>query len=245
MKTAAIVQARSSSTRLPGKVLKELPFGSGITVLQQVIRRLRKSRRLDDIIIATTTDKSDEEIIRLSEKENVKWFKGSMDDVLERYYLAAKENGLDTVVRVTSDCPCIDPEIIDILIDEHITVKADYTWNALPRTFPHGFDAEVFGFDILEKIHKQAKQAFEREHVCPYVRSNPQMFKINSVKASERFHAPDIRVTIDTESDYILLCAVFDYLYAKNNFFSAEDIIRLFDSKPWLKAINKDAVDKK
>ncbi len=246
MKTAAIIQARTSSTRLPGKVLKDLPFGSGITVLQQVVRRLRRSKRIDDIIVATTTDKADEEIIKLSEKENVKWFKGSLNDVLERYYLTAKENNVDVVVRVTSDCPCIDAEIVDFLIAEHIRAGADYTTNALIRTYPLGLDAEVISFAALERAHRNAKTGFQREHVCPYIYETcPQSFKVQLVKAPENLSACDIRITIDTKEDYTLLCAVFDYLYTGNEFFGAADIIRLFDSKPWLKAINKDAVNKK
>jgi len=246
MKTGAIVQARTSSTRLPRKVLKELPYGSGITVLQQVIRRLKKSKKLDDIIIATTTDVADGKIIKISEKENVKRFKGSIDDVLERYYLAAKESELDIVVRVTSDCPCIDPEVVDLTIEEHINAKADFTSNILSRTFPHGLDTEVLSFRTLETAHLQANQEFEREHVCPYIyKSNPQMFKISSVEAPARLRAPDIRITLDTEQDYTLLCVVFDCLYSDNEFFEAEDIIRLFRDKPWLKTINENVVQKK
>lgn len=241
MKTGAIVQARTSSTRLPHKVLKELPYGSGITVLQQVIRRLKKSKKLDDIIIATTTDVADEKIIKISERENVKRFKGSIDDVLERYYLAAKESELDIVVRVTSDCPCIDPEVVDLTIEEHINAKADFTSNVLTRTFPHGLDTEVLTFNTLEKAHFQADQLFDREHVCPYIyKSNPSAFKIFSVEAPKELSVPDIRITLDTPEDYILLCAVFDYLYDENIFFCGRDIIKLFCDKPWLRLINKE-----
>jgi len=147
MKIGAVVQARTSSTRLPGKVLKDLPYGGGITVLQQVVRRLKKAAKLDDVIVATTIDKADAAIVKLSEKENVRWFKGSTDDVLERYYLAAKESDLGIVVRVTSDCPCIDPEVVDLVLEEHLTAKADFTSNALHRTFPHGMDVEILSFD--------------------------------------------------------------------------------------------------
>ena len=248
MKIGAVVQARASSTRLQCKVLKDLPYGSGITVLQQVIRRLRKSKKLDDIIVATTVNKADREIVRLSEKERVKWFRGSMNDmdVLERYYLAAKENDLDIVVRITSDCPCIDPEIADLIIERHIDTKADYTSNSLVRTYLHGLDVEVLSFAALERAHKEAKDIFEREHVCPYIyRTSPQAFKIHSLKAPNDLTAPEIRITIDTEEDYALLCAVFDYLYPKNEYFTAYDIVNLFKEKPWLKLINKKIVQKK
>ena len=245
MKIGAIVQARASSTRLPSKVLKDLPYGSGITVLQQVMRRLKKAEKLDDVIVATTMDKADAAIIKLSEKENVRWFKGSIEDVLERYYLAAKKNDLDIIVRVTSDCPCIDPEVVDWVLEKHLTAKADFTSNALHRTFPHGLDIEVLSFDALERAHLEAAEAFEREHVCPYIyKTNPKAFKICSFESSETYHAPEIRVTLDTQADYILLCAVFDYLYSDNKYFGAADIINLFSRKPWLKFINQNVRQK-
>jgi spore coat polysaccharide biosynthesis protein SpsF len=246
MRTTAIIQARVSSTRLPGKVLKELPPGSGITVLGQVIRRLRKCRKLNDIIVATTTEKEDDELVHIAQREGAKYFRGSKEDVLSRYYLAAKENNSDIVVRITSDCPCIDPEVVDSVIEKHLATKADYTLNTLIRTFPHGLDTEVLSFDTLEKTYTEATEAFEREHASPYIyKSNPQMFKITSVEAPPTLRAPDIRITLDTEEDYALLCAVFDYLYPQNEFFGTEEIIKLFRDKPWLKTINKKIVQKK
>jgi len=245
MKIAAIIQARTSSMRLPGKVLKELPYNSGITCLDQVIRRLKKSKRLNEIIIATTKETDDNPIINISKKENVQYFKDSKENVLSRYYLAAKENDIDSVVRVTSDCPCIDARIVDIAISEHLKSNADYTSNSLIRTYPHGLDVEVFNFDALEKAYKKAKHDYEKEHVTSYINGNPQLFKINTIKAPKELWAPNIRVTLDTEEDYALLCAVFDYLYPKNKYFNAYDIVNLFNQKPWLKLINKKIIQKK
>lgn len=245
MKTAAVVQARTSSTRLPLKVLKELPYASGITVLQQVIRRLKKSKKLDNIIIATTTDSEDDEIIRIVEKEQVGYFRGSKDDVLSRYYLAAEQNNIDHIVRVTSDCPCIDSKVVDAVIEKHLDTNSDFTSNILRRTFPRGLDTEVISFETLRKVHLEAKQAFEREHVCPYIyKTNPQAFKISGFESSEKYFAPQIRITIDTEADYTLLCAVFDFLYFDNEYFDTEDIITLFQRKPWLKFINPNVRQK-
>ena len=245
MKIAAVIQARTSSTRLPKKVLKELPYGSGITVLEQVIKRLKRSQQLDEIVIATTTEKEDDKIVEVAEKRDVKWFRGSKEDVLSRYYLTAKENNIDIVVRITSDCPCIDAEIVDLVIDEHIRMMPEYTSNSLVRTYPHGLDVEVVSFEALEKAWRNAKKDYEREHVTPYIYKNPYIFKINQVKAPEELYAPDIRVTLDTEEDYVLLCAVFDYLYPKNEYFNAYDIVNLFRKKPWLKLINKKVVQKR
>lgn len=246
MKITAIIQARVSSRRLPGKVLKKLPYGSSVTVLGQVIRRLGRCKQLSDVIVATTTGREDDELVHIAQREGVKYFRGSRDDALSRYYLAAKENNSDMVVRITSDCPCIDPQVVDLVIEKHLATKADYTLNTLPRTFPHGLDTEVLTFDTLEKTYTQATQAFEREHVTAYIyKTNPQMFNISSVEAPPGLCAPDIRITLDTEEDYALLCAVFDYLYPQNEFFGAEDIIKLFRDKPWLKTINKNVVQKK
>lgn len=242
MRTGAVVQARTSSTRLPGKVLKELPMGSGVTVLEQVIRRLKQSK-LDEIVVATTTEDVDNLIVEIAKKEGVKYFRGSLDDVLERYYLAARENHLDVVVRVTSDCPCIDPDIVDLLVENHLETCVDYTSNDLIPTFPRGLDVEVVNFRALETAHKNASEAFEREHVTPYIYKRPESFKISSVEAPDELNAPDIRITLDTEEDYCLLCAVFDYL-EENGSFRTWDLVDLFKSRPWLKIINKKIVQK-
>lgn len=246
MRIAAVIQARVSSTRLPGKLLKELPYDSGITVLEQVIRRVKRCKKLSDVIVATTTEKEDDELVSIAQREGAKHFRGSKEDVLSRYYFACKENDLEILIRITSDCPCIDAEVVDSVIEKHMATKADFTSNTLVRTFPHGLDTEVLNFDTLEKAHLQAKQGFEREHVCPYIyKSNPQMFKISTVEAPERLRVPDIRITLDTEQDYALLCTVFDYLYPENEFFCTEDIIKLFRDRPWLKSINKKVIQKK
>jgi len=245
MKIAAIVQARTSSTRLPNKILKKLPYSSSITCLEQVIRRLKKSKRLNDIIIATTKEKEDDEIVDIVKKEDIKYLRGSKKNVLSRYYFVAKENNIDLIVRITSDCPCIDADITDLTIDDHISKMADYTANSLIRTYPHGLDVEVFNFNAIEKAYKNATKDYEKEHVTPYINKNPQIFKINKIKASKELYAPDIRVTLDTEEDYALLCAVFDYLYPKNKYFNAYDIINLFNKRPWLKLINKKIIQKK
>lgn len=245
MKIGAIIQARVSSTRLPGKILKELPYGSGITVLQQVIRRLKRSKKLNSIIVATTVGKKDNDIVAAAKKERVKFFRGSANNVLSRYYLCAKQNNLDIIVRITSDCPCIDPKIVDSIIKEHIKTKADYTSNTLKRTFPRGLDVEVFGFDALKKSHKMAKRNYEKEHVTPYIYKNPRIFKIIQVKAAYKLRAPDIRITLDTKKDYALLSAVFNSLRGENEYFDLSDLLKLFKEKPWLRLINKDVIQKK
>ncbi len=245
MKIGAIVQARTTSTRLPAKVLKELPYKSGITVLQQVVRRLKKSSKLDEIIIATTKDREDDPIVDIANKEQVPFYRGKRDDVLSRYYHAAKEHNLDTIVRITSDCPVIDYNIIDEIINAFLKENVDYATNTLKKTYPHGMDTEVFSFEVLERAYKEAKKDFEREHVTPYIRLNPDKFRLLNIEASMECYGPDIRITIDTEEDYALLCAVYDYLYNVNPYFTVQQIVRLFKEKPWLKLINKKVIQKK
>ena len=246
MKIGAIVQARTASTRLPGKILSELPYHSGITVLQQVIRRLKKAAGLNEIIVATTINDEDKIIVDAALNENVGWSRGSADNVLERYYSAARESKLDIIVRVTSDCPCIDPEIVGRVIAEHLERGSDYTSNSLIGTFPHGMDAEVINFEALERAYREATKDYEREHVTPYIyKTKSSMFRISGLEAPHEFYAPDIRVTLDTEDDYALLCAVFDYLYPMDEFFGIEDIMSLFREKPWLRLINRKSIQKK
>lgn len=238
MKIGIILQARTSSTRLPQKVLKELPLGSGVTVLQHIIKRLKKSHMTDEVIVATTEEKSDDEIVKIAKNENVKYYRGSVMDVLERYYGAAKENALDIIVRITGDCPCIDPEIIDLVINKHLEKKGDYTANIVKRSYPDGLDVEVFNSSILEKMYKEADQPDEREHVTVYIHKHKEKFKIFNVEAGQELYAPDRRITLDTVQDYTLLCALFDALYYENKYFNAHAIMKFFDERPWLDGIN-------
>jgi spore coat polysaccharide biosynthesis protein SpsF len=244
MKIGAIIQARTSSTRLPKKVLKPLPANSDICVLQQVIRRVSKSELIDEVIIATTVNRQDNEIVEVAKKENVNFYRGSLENVLERYYMAALENRLDVVVRITSDCPCADWSIIDNIIKKHLDSGADYTSNTLTEGFPRGIDAEVINFSVLEKAYENASEKFEKEHVTPYIyKTHPDDFKIVQYKTEN--DNSDIRITLDTPQDYALLCSVYDNLYGENNFFNLEDILELFNSKAYLKLINSEINQKK
>jgi len=230
MKIGAIIQARVGSSRLRGKVLLKLPYEGEKTVLEHVIERVKRAKTINEVIVATTTNEEDEKIVRIAEGLGVKTFRGSEKDVLSRYYYTAKEHKLDIVVRITSDCPCIDPTIIDKAVKRHLENNADYT-----RTvgFPRGFDVEVISFKALEVAHKEATKDFEREHVCPYIyKTAPERFKITYFYAEEEINHPEIRVTLDTEEDYALLCCVFDTLYKKNPLFGVYEVVELFRKKP-------------
>ncbi len=243
IKIGAIIQARTGSTRLPGKVLKHLPYDSEITVLQQVIRRTKKSNIIDEVIIATTIDKEDEEIVKIAKKESVKWFRGSKENVLERYYKCAKKYKIDIIVRITSDCPALDYNIVDKLISKHLKERNDYTGC---KSLPIGVCAEVINFSALEIAYNNATKDFEKEHVCPYFYiTKKEEFKISMFEPPKELRYPDIRVTLDTEEDYAFLCCIFDYLYKKNPYFDTYEIIKLINEKPWLKLINKKILQKK
>lgn len=244
MKIGAIIQARTSSTRLPGKILKDLPYSSGITVLEQVVRRLKKCKHLNAVIVATTVNANDFKVVRIAKKAGVKCFRGSEKDVLSRYYYAAKTNNLDVVVRITSDCPCIDPKMVDRAVVKHLSGRADYTSNTLSRNYPRGLDVEVFNFDVLEEAHRKAKSDSDREHVTPYIYRNSKIFKCAAIEMPQKISAKDIRITLDYEEDHALLCAIFDYLYRDNKYFGAKEIIDLFRKKPWLRLINKKIIQK-
>lgn len=244
MKIVCIIQARSTSSRLPNKVLLNLPYNSQKTVLEQVISRVKKSRYIDEVIIATTINKSDDSIINLCNQLSIKTYRGSEENVLSRYYEAAKESLADIVIRITSDCPCIDFEVLDSLIEKHLAEKNDYTSNTLIRSYPHGLDCEVFSFKVLEESFLNAKDKFEQEHVTPYIyKTNKNNYKIGVLESNR--NSSKIRITLDTKEDYNLLCSLYDYLYKEGEYFLLEDIESLFCEKKWLYNLNSTIEQKK
>ena len=244
MKIGCIIQARTSSTRLPNKVLLTLPEKGSTNVLTHVINRVKKSQKITEIIIATTIKQCDGAIEDIAQENEVSCFRGSEKNVLERYYLAAKASNLDYIVRITSDCPCIDAQIIDKLIAYHFNEKNDYTSNtSAERSFPHGLDAEIFSFELLEQAYQNANQEYEKEHVTPYIYDTiRESIKIGVLKHDNNLQ--DIRVTLDTMDDYLLLSAVFDY-FKDNLEFDLTDLAILFAHKPWLYKINEQIIQKR
>ncbi|WP_426668537.1 cytidylyltransferase domain-containing protein [Mucilaginibacter sp. McL0603] len=205
MKTLLITQARTGSTRLPNKVLKVI---EGKTVLEIHIERLQKCKNVSQILVATTVDEADDIIYKMCSSMGVNAFKGSIDDVLDRFYQAAKSIRPEWVVRVTSDCPLIDPLIVDAVIALAIVNDADYCSNTLIEHFPDGQDVEVFKFSALQKAWQQAELKSEREHVTPYIRKNTNF---NGGKLFTAVNFPcwtnfsDIRMTIDEPDDFELI----------------------------------------
>lgn len=235
MKIGVIIQARMGSTRLSGKVMKDL-FGK--TVLEHVIERVKQSKIIDEIIIATTENSRDDVIKMEALRCGVKVFRGSEDDVLSRYYYAAKENNLDVVVRITSDCPLIDPLIIDKVMDFYLNSNYDLVTNAginlSERTYPRGLDVEVFSFEVLEKTYKNADKLYQKEHVTPYIYETSTMIYYYKNKKDDSKH----RWTLDTEEDFILIKEIYKELYKGKHDFYLKEILSLFQSRPQLFNIN-------
>jgi spore coat polysaccharide biosynthesis protein SpsF len=236
-KTAAIIQARMGSTRLPGKVMKDL---KGKPVLWHVIERVKQAENIDQIIIATTTHERDKIIFDKAKEWGVKAYQGSEEDVLARYYEAANKYDVDTVVRITSDCPLIDPYVIDEIVEYYN--ENDYTLvtnagsDLNNRTYPRGLDTEVFSFEVLEKAYKKAEKKYQREHVTPYIYENYD--DIYYYKNNEDLS--NYRLTLDTKEDFELTKALYDKLYnGKHNFYLNEIIEVLNENKELLKINQK------
>lgn len=242
MKTVAIIQARMGSTRLPGKILKEV---NGKSLLEYQIERIRRSKKIDDIIIATTNKEVDEPILRLCIKLGISYYRGSEDDVLKRYYEASLENKADTIVRLTSDCPLIDPLIIDEVIQHYVNnLKSfDYCSNTIKRTFPRGLDVEVFSFQALEYAFKNAVLSRDREHVTSFIYTNPNLFKVAGITSD--VDLSQYRWTVDTTEDFELITKILCHLYPINNEFLLKDIIQLLNENTQWNKINENIVQKK
>lgn len=236
MRIVAIIQARMSSSRLPGKVLLDL---AGQPMLVRVIERVRRAKTVDEVVVATTTDPTDDPIEALCCERGYAIYRGSMFDVLDRFYGAARQSNAQVIVRITADCPVIDPAVIDQTVSTLLTSGADFVANRLPppwkRTWPIGLDTEVCRFAGLERAWKEAALPFEREHVMPYFYDMEGRFKIVVTD-----HDPDYgdqRWTVDTMEDLVLLSKVFEYFGGRDTF-SWLDVLHLVQTEPELAQIN-------
>ena len=234
-KIVAIIQARCGSTRLPSKVLKAL---AGQPMLAHVVNRAKLAETINDVIIATTRQTADDDIVQLCRNRGWSYFRGSEEDVLDRYYQAALKYQALVIIRITADCPLIDPRVINSGVKAYLNSGADYTSINNEFGFPRGLDTEVFNFGVLEKTHWEARKDYEREHVTPYIYGHPDIFKIQYIKATGKLKRPDLRLTVDTEEDFKLMEEIYRHLYRDNRIFYTEEVIDLLDSHPELPAIN-------
>jgi len=247
MRTVAIVQARMNASRLPGKVLLDI---AGQPMLVRVVERARRAALLDAVIVATTTDPSDDPVEELCQEREYPFYRGSMQDVLDRYYQAARQANAGVVVRLTADCPLIDPGVIDRVITAFYGGTAqqpdrldDFPWdfaaNRLPppwqRTYPIGLDTEVCTFQALERAWREASQPHQREHVMPYLYEQEGCFRVLVVD-----HDPDhgsLRWTVDTPEDLVLVRQVYAYFHGRDDF-SWYEVLDLFEQHPEIGQIN-------
>ena len=230
----AIIQARMGSKRLPGKVLADI---AGEPMLARVVERTRRAERLDETVVATTTAESDGRIVSLCQQRGWPCFRGQENDVLDRYYRTAMEWRAGVVIRITSDCPLIDPELIDALLDFYAQHRPDYA-SISPTNFPRGLDCEVMSWAALEAAWKLAREAYQRVHVTPYIYEHPERFRI-----IEFAHAPgeergrQLRWTVDTAEDLEFVRAIYAKLGGEATF-GWRNVLALIDREPALRNIN-------
>jgi len=231
----AIIQARMNSSRLPGKVMLKVKNKS---LLEHMLIRVKPSKKLDKIVVATSNESSDDIIEKFCQNNEIEYFRGDEDDVLGRYYDAAKKFSIDLVVRLTGDTPLIDPFVIDKIINYYQNNKYDYVSNyfPFPRTYPDGYNVEIFSFEILKKAYFEAKRPSEREHVTPFITMQPQLFSIGKVDHEKDFSK--FRLNLDYHEDYLLIKQVFNHLYDDDNLFNLEDIIRFLENNPSIATLN-------
>lgn len=229
----AVLQARLSSSRLLGKVM--LPL-LGEPMLIRQIERIRRSRRIDGLIVATSTDPSDDPLAELCRARNIDCFRGSLDDVLDRFYRAALTLNPDHVVRLTGDCPLADPAVIDAVIDFCVAGDFDYASNALEPTFPDGLDVEVMKFACLRDARNRAGLPSQREHVTPYIYQQPEKFRIGSYKREPDISA--MRWTVDEMRDFQFVARIYAALYPANQAFATDDILAYLTHHPELQEFN-------
>jgi spore coat polysaccharide biosynthesis protein SpsF len=231
-----IIQARTGSSRLPGKVMSLI---SGKPMLWHVIDRAKRCIEVDSVVVATTAKEEDGVVKDLAEECGVGTFRGSENDVLDRYFEAAKANDADVVVRITADCPLIDPHIIDNVVRHYIdnNDKYDYVGMGKPSRYPNGLDTEVFSFAALEKAWKEATLKSEREHVTPYIWKNGQIFRIGKVDLDRDLSSH--RWSVDEERDLKLVREIHRHLYTEGQAFTMQDILELLSRMPELAKINE------
>lgn len=226
---AAIIQARMDSTRLPRKVMRVI---NGRPMLSYMLERVLAAKNIDRVVVATSVEPSDNPIVEFCQGEKITCYRGSLDDVLDRYYQTALKLKCDIVVRLTADCPLIDPMVIDTVIDIYQSNNYDFVANTVPPggTFPEGMDVEVFSFELLERAWREARKPSEREHVTFYFWKNPQLLSIYRYDLPENFSK--YRLTVDYYEDFEVFSCLITELYPQNHLFSLRDIINFLDTHP-------------
>lgn len=233
--TLAIIQCRMGSSRLPGKAL--LPIIEGKGALELMLERVQYAKSLHQVVVATTDKKEDDPVVKLCDRLGVRTFRGSESDVLDRYYKCAKVFGAQkTIVRLTADCPLIDPELVDQFVDYYHHHSYDYVADRPHHTYPDGIDVEVFSLKSLEQSWAEGKTVAEREHVTYFIYTHPEKFKIGTINAYEDLSHH--RWTLDEPADLEFIKQVYSRLYQSGSIFLMKDILQLLKSNPELMKIN-------
>lgn len=235
MKIIATIEARMASSRLPGKILKDV---LGKPMLERMIERVKRSKLIHDVVVATTVDPGDQITEDACKAMGARCFRGSNDDVLLRVLEAAKANQADLIVELTGDCPLIDPGIIDQVIQLYLDHDYDYTSNLLDRSFPRGTEVQVFSVKVLDEVNRITQDPADHEHVSLYIYEHPEKFKLGTLSAPPEFVRPGIRLTVDLPQDLELIRQVYQRLYPAKPDFSLRDILALLDTDPALAQIN-------
>ena len=230
---AAILQARTGSTRLPNKVLKKI---YGKTLLELFVNRIRSSSLIEKIIIATTSNADDNVIEELAQEIGVDCFRGNENDLLDRYYCCAKQFNVDPILRITPDDPFVDYQIIEKGVKIYRNTTVNFVTNHFEPTYPEGLDIEIYSFETLEKCWKRAKLASEREHVFLYIQNHPEEFKI--VNFGQERNYSHLRWTIDYQCDFEMTKAIYRHLYVQNHVFLQDDILKLLRKYPEIAELN-------
>ncbi|OGY16990.1 MAG: hypothetical protein A2784_04090 [Candidatus Chisholmbacteria bacterium RIFCSPHIGHO2_01_FULL_48_12] len=241
MNTVAIIQARMGSTRLPGKVLKPI---LGQPMLAREVARVARAKLVDQIVIATSTNPADSSIAALADALGLACYRGSEIDVLDRFYQTAQKFSADPIIRLTSDCPLIDPQIIDQTVSVFTSSSADYVSNHHLRSFPVGMDVEVVKFRALELAWRQADSAYDREHATAYVYNPAHHFRLKGIVAPAQLRRPKLRLTVDELADLKLVRRIYQLLYPSKPDFTLKDILNLLDANPNLVKINLPVIQK-
>jgi spore coat polysaccharide biosynthesis protein SpsF len=236
-KISIIIEARSTSKRLPKKILLKVKKK---TLLEHLINRLKKVKKINNIIIATTTNYQDDKIVALAKKNKVNYYRGSELNVLDRVIKAAKKFNTNIIVRVTSDCPIIDIHLVDQCLEIFLNNSIDIVSNAFLRSYPDGMDVEILKLSTLQKSYKYAHNPFLREHITLAIKNNPRIFKHLNVIAPSNLFYPHIGLTLDEYPDYILIKKIITYFFKKKKFlFTCHDILDLLKKKKNYLSINK------
>lgn len=231
----AIIQARYASERLPGKVMMPIV---GKPMLWHVWQRTKRAGTIDHVIVATGSHVDDDRIVDFCNENSIAYYRGSTNNVLDRYYQAAKAAKASIILRITADCPLIDSVIIDDVVTYFLRGEYDYVSNVNPPTYPDGQDIEVFTFSALERAWRDAHFRSEREHVTPYIVNHPELFRLGNVVNDVDLSA--YRWTVDTEADMEFVRSVFEGLQRVD--FGMDDVLSLLNRKPELAEINKGQV---